>query len=270
MPAILLHLVPAAIYLGLALSWRLTASPRPPHWLGLVLPVALLLHGASIALALGGEPLPRFGFSAAFSLTLWLALGFYWIESFFARIEGLQALALPIAAAAVLSPLVFPDPQPLANAGSRLFQLHLLVAMLAYSLLTLAALHALIMVAVQRQLHRARTSKILAALPPLLTLEALLFRLIEAGFLLLTLTVGSGVFFSEEIFGKPMVLSHKTVFAIAAWLTFGLLLAGRRLRGWRGRKALHLTLAGFVFLLLAYVGTRFVLEVLLGSAGPAR
>ncbi|WP_417069601.1 cytochrome C assembly family protein [Niveibacterium terrae] len=268
MRAILLHLVPAAIYLALALSWRLRPAARSGALLRTVLPFALLLHGAGLTLALVADgAAPRFGFSLAFSLSLWLALSFYWVESFFARIEGLQALALPLAALGALLPLIFPPLQPLANAGSRVFQLHLLVAMLAYSLLTLAALHALMMVAVQRQLHRAQPSKILAALPPLLTLESLLFRLIEAGFLLLTLTVGSGIFFSEEIFGKAMVFSHKTVFALAAWLTFAVLLAGRRIRGWRGKKALRLALAGFVFLLLAYVGTRFVLEVLLGRSG---
>jgi len=97
-----------------------------------------------------------------------------------------------------------------------------------------------------------------------MTLESLLFKLVGVGFVLLTLTVGSGVFFSEALFGKAISLSHKTVFAIAAWLLFGVLLAGRMLWGWRGRRALRLTLAGFTCLLLAYVGTRFVLEVVLG------
>lgn len=97
-------------------------------------------------------------------------------------------------------------------------------------------------------------------------METLLFRLIHVAFVLLTLTLASGILFSETLFGKALSFNHKTVFAILSWLIFAALLAGRHLRGWRGRKALHWTLAGFVTLMLAYVGSRFVLEVLLGRS----
>ena len=94
-------------------------------------------------------------------------------------------------------------------------------------------------------------------------MEKLLFRLIAFGFTLLTLTVLSGVVFSEQLFGTPLKWDHKTIFTMLSWLLFGLLLAGRRWQGWRGRTALSFTLAGFAILLLAYVGSRFVLEVVL-------
>jgi ABC-type uncharacterized transport system permease subunit len=100
-------------------------------------------------------------------------------------------------------------------------------------------------------------------LPPLLTMERLLFRMIGFGFALLTLTVLSGIVFSEELFGRPMTWDHKTVFTLLSWLLFGMLLAGRYWRGWRGKTALTFTLSGFATLLLAYVGSRFVLEVVL-------
>ena len=103
----------------------------------------------------------------------------------------------------------------------------------------------------------------LANLPPLLTLEALLFRIIGLGFMLLTLTLLTGAVFSETLFGQVMRFNHKTVFAITSWLIFAFLLAGRHLYGWRGRVALRWTLAGFISLLLAYIGSRFVLEVIL-------
>lgn len=267
MPAILLHLPAASIYVGLAIAYRrlqgeTTSTQR--MWASTALLAALILHGVSLAYDVLEGGIPRFGFSAALSMTLWLALVFYWIESFFTRLEGLQALAMPVAAVAVLLPTAFPSEHALPNVRSLAFRLHFVVAMLAYSLFTLAALHALLMAAAERQLHSARMTRALAALPPLMTLEGLLFKLVGVGFVLLTLTVGSGVFFSEALFGKPISLSHKTVFAIAAWLLFGALLTGRFLWGWRGRRALRLTLAGFTCLLLAYVGTRFVLEVLLG------
>ena len=100
-------------------------------------------------------------------------------------------------------------------------------------------------------------------LPALLTMEKLLFRLIGFGFILLTLTVGSGVLFSEQIFGKPLTWDHKTIFTLLSWALFGILLAGRHWRGWRGKTALRFTLSGFATLFLAYVGSRFVLEVVL-------
>jgi len=121
-----------------------------------------------------------------------------------------------------------------------------------------------LMAVAEKSLHRGRLTPLLASLPPLLTMEALLFRLIHVAFALLTLTLASGILFSESLFGKALTFNHKTVFAILSWLIFALLLAGRHFRGWRGRKALHWTLAGFVALLLAYVGSRFVLEVILG------
>nr|MBP7662218.1 cytochrome c biogenesis protein CcsA [Burkholderiaceae bacterium] len=149
---------------------------------------------------------------------------------------------------------------------------HLLVGTLAYGVLMLAALHATLMTAAERALHSGNgggTSlfgRWIEELPPLLALERMLFRFILIGFVLLTLTVLSGVLFSEATFGRPMRLDHKTVFAVTAWVLFGVLLAGRRLRGWRGRTALRLTLAGFTVLLFAYVGSRFVIEVVLQRA----
>jgi len=102
------------------------------------------------------------------------------------------------------------------------------------------------------------------SLPPLLTMEKLLFRMLLVGFVLLTLTVGSGVFFSEALFGKPLTIDHKTLFAFASWGIFATLLIGRHAWGWRGKRALRLTLVGFALLVLAYVGSRFVAEVILG------
>jgi len=136
--------------------------------------------------------------------------------------------------------------------------------MLAYSLFTLAALHAVFMSLAEAALHRHNLTRRLASLPPLLTMEALLFRMIFVAFCLLTLALVSGVMFSEAIFGKAMVLDHKTLFAFASWGIFAALLIGRQVYGWRGRVALRWTLAGFMVLLLAYIGSRFVAEVLLG------
>jgi ABC-type uncharacterized transport system permease subunit len=107
----------------------------------------------------------------------------------------------------------------------------------------------------------------LVGMPPLLTMEKLLFQIIGVGFVLLTLTLASGLVFSELLFGKAMRLDHKTVFAWMSWLIFAALLAGRVFAGWRGRTALNWALWGYGMLLLAYVGSRFVLEVVLKRYG---
>ena len=272
MQEILPYLSPATLYAFLGFHfWRtrwshasLKSSPGIRSWERLALATALLLHGHLLYNTLFGDGLMRFGFSAALSLMLWLAVLIYWAESFHARLEGLQPLVLPLAGICTLLPAFFPGQHLLSNVASAMFRIHFFIAMVAYSLFTLAALHAIIMAIAERRLHRGELTRPLASLPPLLTMESLLFRLIAIAFFLLTLTLVSGVAFSETLFGKALELNHKTLFSILSWLIFAVLLIGRHVRGWRGRKALHWTLAGFATLLLAYIGSRFVLEVLLG------
>jgi ABC-type uncharacterized transport system permease subunit len=208
----------------------------------------------------------RFGFAQALSVMMLLGVLVYWIESLFYDLEGMLPLVLPLAALAVPLPALFPG-LVLTGAHTQAaeFRLHLTLAMFAYGLFVIALLHATLMAVAERQLHRRGTSAF-PNLPPLLTLETLLFRMIGAAFVLLTLTLLTGVAFSETLFGRALRADHKTVFALLSWLTFGLLLAGRLRYGWRGRTALRWTLTGFVMLLLAYVGSRFVLEVLLGRS----
>jgi ABC-type uncharacterized transport system permease subunit len=209
-----------------------------------------------------GEGL-HLGVANAISAILWLTVLIYWLGNFFYRLDGLQALVLPLAAAAALLPALMPPARALPNTDLAAFKFHLLIALLAYSLFTIASLHVALMALLERRLHDGSPSRILQKLPPLLTMEALLFRIIWAGFVLLTLTLASGVVFSEELFGKPAQFNHKTVFGVMSWLIFASLLAGRHVYGWRGRVAVRWTLAGFVTLVLAYIGSKFVLEVIL-------
>lgn len=270
-----MHLPAAALYLGLAVHfwrsrWRgpLLAQPVVTAGLGPIerglLLAAIVAHAIGLRLAIFDADGMRFGFAIALSVMFWLAMTMYWIESFYTRMDGLLIPGLPASVLAALLPGLFADSHLLVNADSLAFRLHFLVAMLAYSLFTLAALHALLMMVAEKGLHRGHLSPLLAGLPPLLTMETLLFRLIHVAFVLLTLTLLSGIVFSESLFGKAMSFNHKTLFAILSWLIFAALLYGRHRHGWRGRLALRWTLAGFLSLLLAYVGSRFVLEVILG------
>ncbi|HYF59123.1 MAG TPA: cytochrome c biogenesis protein CcsA [Burkholderiaceae bacterium] len=239
---------------------------------GWLLPAALLLHGASLAWPWdrGGV---HFGFAKALSATLWIGLVLVWIEGRKVPLEALRLLVLPIAIVAALLPLAFPGADFSELSHRPLFMPHLLAGTLAYGVLLLAALHALLMLWVQRDLHRPAAggggggggalSTLISRLPPLMVLERVLFRFIAVGFVLLLATTGSGMLFSEEVFGRPFRFEHKTVFSLVSLAFFGVLLAGRAIRGWRGRIATRFTLGGFAVLLLAYVGTRFVLEVVL-------
>jgi len=195
----------------------------------------------------------------------------YWVESLIYDVKGMHALVLPLAAVCALLPAFFYGPEMPSYTQTFVFRVHLLVAMLAYSLFTIAALHASLMTVLERRLHagkHAPTGESLAgpwaSLPPLMTLETLLFRILTLGFVLLSLTLVSGFVFSEELFGRAARFNHKTVFGVISWMIFAALLVGRYSRGWRGRTALRWTLAGFAALLLAYVGSMFVLEVILG------
>jgi ABC-type uncharacterized transport system permease subunit len=264
--------VVAGAYLLLAwLTWRTLAAPeRSGRWRAVVLPLLALAHATLLGLAIGGSGEFHFGFAQALSATLLLAVLVLWIEGMFVPVRGLDVVVLPAAALSVLLPFAFPGAAIGAGVDSTALRLHLLVAMAAYSLLTIAALHALLMALVDRRLHsplQAPTrgvGRIFGQVPSLLALENLLFRLIWVGFILLTATLVTGVFFSEQLFGRALRFEHKTIFTIASWLVFAGLLGGRLVFGWRGRTALRWTFAGFLMLLLAYVGSRFVLEVVLG------
>lgn len=272
---ILLHLLAAALYGALgAYFWRALKGKSPmaaPRGLSRIEQLLCLapisLHGWLLSQQLFPAGTLSFGVGIAISLIVWLAIVVYWLEGFSARLQSLQTLALPVAALGVAAPLVLPGVHAI-HSHSQLFVLHFLVAMLAYALATLAAIHAVFMAFVERRLHSGRLSRVLAGAPPVLTMETLLFRMIGVAFALLTLTLVSGVLFSEALFGRALILDHKTLFAVVSWAIFGTLLFGRLRWGWRGRTALHWTLAGFITLMLAYVGTRFVLEVILGRGAP--
>ena len=277
MSTILLHLIPASLYAGLGVVfWRSCILARAPLAKGrqcmaprerVFLLIALVAHGVALHSAIFPGEEMRFGFGVAMSLMVWLAICFYWVETLYTRLDGLHAVVMPAGVLASTIPMFFPGEHVLANAASPAFRAHFVIAMLAYSLFTLAALHAMLMSVAGRQLHNARFSRLLTSLPPLMTMEALLFRLIAIAFSLLTLTLATGVMFSESLFGQAFRVDHKTVFAAISWLLFGALLLGRNLWGWRGRIALRWTLAGFVALMLAYVGSRFVIEVVLQRIG---
>jgi len=263
-----LPLLTFALYSALAiLFWRAQAAGNAERQnrsaLGFAVIVPLALHGWLLYDTLFIWGALNLGFVYALSLILWLTVFVYWLARYFYPLSSLQTLVLPLAAVSAALPAIFPEAHILAQPPSGLFDTHVLMAMLAYSLFTIAALHAALISLVEKRLHHGKLPKVLQNLPPLLTMETLLFRVIAAGFVLLTITVVSGALFSEHIFGHALQFTHKVVFGIISWLVFAVLLWGHRFYGWRGHTAVRWTLSGFGFLVLAYLGTEFVLEVIL-------
>src|SRR5436189_160089 len=254
MPAILLYAAASLFYAILAFHfwrtrWRGASAPRLARLERAAILAPFALHTWLVYDMLWAQSELHFGFGQALSVMLWLAVLIYWIESRFLELEGMQAPILALASVCAPLPALFPGFASPASTHSTEFRLHLVLAMVAYGMFTIAALHALLMTLMERRLHGGALAGPLAALPPLLTMEKLLFQIILAGFVFLTLTLATGIAFSETLFGRAMKFDHKTVFAVASWLIFAALLAGRYLYGWRGRIALRWTLVGFAALL---------------------
>lgn len=277
MTGLLPYLLTAVLYAALgAYFWRTrwhteatrTHTTSPAMWEKFAVLAPLAMHALLLQQSLFGDGGLNLGVGNALSAIIWLTILIYWLANFRYPLEGLQTPVLAIASVIVMLPVLMPEIHHLTDPGSTALLAHVLVAILAYSLFTIAALHAALMAVFERRLHGGSLSTgSLAQFPPLLTMETLLFNILGAGFVLLTLALASGILFSEELFGQPLKFSyftsHKTVFAILSWLIYGTLLGGRIIHGWRGRTAIRWTIAGFAMLFLAYIGSKFVLEILL-------
>jgi len=258
--------VPSAIALAgyvAAASFRESASGA----VRAALVVAWVAHAIAIAVDVSGvgSPLPgaRFGFAPALSATLWLVLAVHAVESRFVPLPGVRRTLALLGAAVVLLAWWFPG-EMWAHTGSPWEPLHWVLGIASYGLFGAAVLHAALLNSAERRMRLMRTPGALAVEGPaasglpLLRLEKLTFRFVWAGFAMLSATLVLGWWFAN-----PLRWDHKTVFSILGWVVFAGLLAGRHVFGWRGRRATGWLYAGAALLLLAYVGSRFVLEVLL-------
>jgi ABC-type uncharacterized transport system permease subunit len=246
----------AAAYAVLALA---PPRLRESALRGLLL-AAWLLHALTLVEALLGTP-PRFGFAPALSMTVWLVLTVYAVERrLFPQLQAHWALA-GLGSAAVILALVFPGTSYHAIASPWL-PLHWALGIASYGLFAAAVVHGWLMIRAERAIRQAEQTDTGV---PLLTLERLTFRFVEAGFALLSATLLAGWWFAETLYGPALAwkLDHKTIFSLLAWATFAGLLIGRVRLGWRGLKAIRLLYLGAGLLLLGYAGSRFVLEVIL-------
>lgn len=257
-----LVLISLALYVAAtgALAVALRADPANPGD-GWRVPAVLAMatHAAVHIIAWDQRDGPDLHFFAALSL---VGLGMAALTTFVARRERLAALgifALPIAGGLLLAYRIY-GPGPATELDWRL-QLHAALALLAYATLAVAAVLAVTLALQERALRRREFHGWLRALPPLVQLESLLFRTIGAGFAVLTAAMLTGLLFVEDLLAQH--LAHKTVLSVLSWLVFGALLLGRRRYGWRGQRAIRWTLVAMALLVLAYFGSKFVIELLL-------
>lgn len=253
----------ASLYvLASLLLGRQLARQEPPHTArilaigALALPLHLLsLHAAIYAG--GGLDLGLFN---VVSLVGWLIATLSIAMSLYQPVVTLTLGAFPLAALGILLSLAAPDPYVPLRGLSPGLQSHIMVSLLAYSVLTIAAAHAVLVAVQDRQLRRHKRG-LLKSLPPLVTMERLLFDLIAVGLGLLTAAIVLGFLTVDDFFAQH--LAHKTAFTLAAWAVFAVLLAGRHFMGWRGATAIRFTLWGFALLLLGFYGSKAVLELVL-------
>ena len=224
---------------------------------------AVILHSLVLYKNLLGTNGFQFGFfEAASSVAMVISL-LILLLSIKRRTEILAIVILPIAAVTLLTQSMSPSSYMLPYDAPQGLKIHVLVSIIAYSLLGFAASMSIVLSLQNRMLHNHHPGGLMKKLPPLQVMEKLLFDFIFAGFIGLTLALLSGFVFLEDLFSQHLV--HKTVLSIIAWLVFAILLVGRFTIGWRGRTAIRWTLSGFASLMLAYFGSKFVFEFIVMS-----
>lgn len=255
MTALLAGLAAAAYAIGALAVWR----RRPASAAGLVA-TALGLHAAALLGAVVHDGNLTLGVTEALSVFAWQAALLLWALSLLRPVHVLGMAIYPLAAVAVLWAAFWPTPVSAIPLSDWKIQLHVALSLFSAGFLTLAAAQAVTLAVQDRLLHKNPGAGV-NALPPLQTMEQLLFLMIGLGFFMLSLSLLSGLLFVDDMLAQH--LAHKTVLSVIAWATFGVLLWGRWRWGWRGRTAVRWALTGYAVLILAYFGSKLVLEQIL-------
>jgi ABC-type uncharacterized transport system permease subunit len=227
--------------------------------------VAAILHGLFLIQLIMQADGINLGFFNALSLASLLIVVILLLLGLLSPVENLGIVLLPFSAVSIVLVLLFPSQRMISDSASWPLEVHIIISIIAYALLAMATVQALLLAIQDYRLRHHQPGGMLRGIPPLTTMETLLFQMIAAGFVTLSLALLSGFLFLEDVFAQHLV--HKTTLSIVAWLVFGILLWGRWRFGWRGRTALRWTLGGFITLMLAYFGSKLVLELILQRVG---
>lgn len=231
--------------------------------LNIIWSISLALHGIALLQPLVGNGTPSFSLLSSLSMVAWLSSLLLYIAHLRRPLETLGLFIIPLVMGTLVMTLVLPQPNHPINLDNGL-GIHILLSLLAYSMLALAALQALLLAIQSKQLHNHKPNGLIRTLPPLQDMESLLFQLLTVGIALLTLGLLSGFIFLDGFLGKQV--AHKTLLSIIAWLTFATLLFGHWRYGWRGKIAIRWTLTGFILLMLAFLGSKLVLEYVVATS----
>lgn len=177
-------------------------------------------------------------------------------------LDNLFLALFPLAIFAILASLTISSHYPPTELDSGSAS-HVLLSILAYSVISIAALQALLLAYQNNRLKHHHPGGLLSKLPPLQDMEALLFELLWVGQIILSMAIAAGFFFFDDIWGIDGVI-HKTFFSLLAWCVFAALLWGRNQLGWRGVTAIRFTLSGFALLIVGFYGSKLALEYLIG------
>ncbi|MFP6775516.1 MAG: cytochrome c biogenesis protein CcsA [PS1 clade bacterium] len=226
--------------------------------------IALLISFAITAQAIGfsnfwSEDGIIFGLANSASFSSWLIVILLFLASFTKPVHALGILVYPIAAMTILFGIVFPD------SGDKIIPLsiasHVFLSITAYALLALSLCQSVLLKIQETHLHERKINGFINKLPALQTMEGLLFQSLRMGFYLLTLSLLTGFFFIDDFFAQHLI--YKTTLSLVAWVIFAALVVGRKVFGWRGKQAILATQVGFGVLLVAYFGSKFVIERLI-------
>lgn len=238
-----------------------------PH-IGLaIIAAGLVSHAVSVYLSLV-QPLGiELGFFKVASLFFFVINLLVLLSSLRKPLYTLFIFLLPLTIVGILVSGLYSSPITNGNQLHSGMVMHILLSILAYSLLTIASIQALLLAYQNRKLKSKHFHGVMGIMPPLQTMETLLFNIVWAGFAFLTLSIVTGIIYIEDIFAQK--LSHKTVFSLLSWIIYAVLIAGNQIYGWRGTAAVRWVLGGFVALMLAYFGSKLVIEVIIGSASAS-
>lgn len=239
--------------------WRSAEMPRRRMLLPAL--AAIVCHAMLFVASTYSNHVFNLNLYNALSLVSLMVVGLILAGCLVRPLENLGVVLFPVAmVTVVLQALAGREIQAVVSSSWQL-QFHVALSIFAFAMLSIASAQALLLAFQDRALRRHQVSGPIESLPSLRTMETLLFRLIGMGFALLTLALVSGVAFIDDLMAQHLV--HKTVLSVSAWIVFGVLLWGRWRFGWRGRTAVNMTLSGMAVLLLAYFGSKLVLELIL-------
>lgn len=258
--SIVLYLT-AALLLGLRLTTPQFSAGMVRNGIIATAIAAVCAHGILLYQAVVTDAGLSLGFFNASSLMAWVIVLFLLVAILSKPVDNLGIFVLPLAAFTILMTLVYPSDRVRLEETRFGVELHIVLSMLAASLITISAFQAILLAYQERHLRQKRPGRLISRLPPMQTQESLLFQIIGLGFFLLSLSLVSGMMFLRDMFAQHLV--HKTILSMVAWGVFAVLLWGRWRYGWRGRKAIRWSLVGFATLMLAYFGSKLVLELIL-------